>query len=155
MRYKPLILFVALLVPPMFIFSGDISRAFEMRQIKRAPTITDAIGAELVVIESKKKNREPTFLVSYKFKVDGIDYTATTTPTDRSGAMQYLSEPKVQIVYKAGDPSQNTLKRYYDLRRNDSIFQLLVVALVGSAAFALPVSLLWSWRRGWLKRSNS
>lgn len=91
----------------MLIFSSDISRAFEMRQIKLAPSFADAIGAELVVIDSKKKNREPTFLVSYKFKVNGVDYTSTTTPTDKSGALQYLSEPKTQIVYKAGDPSKN------------------------------------------------
>jgi hypothetical protein len=155
MRYKPLILFVVLLMPPIFIFSGDISRALEMCQINIAPSFVDAHSADLVVIERRKKDREPTFLVNYRFKVNGVDYTSTTTPTDRSGALRYLSEPNVQIVYMAGDPSKNTLKRYYDLRRNDSIFQLLVAVMVASLTFALPVSFLWSWRRGWLRRDST
>jgi hypothetical protein len=153
MRLKPVILFLALLVPPIVLFWSDISNAFEMQEIRRAPAYATATSAELRTYESKKKGREPSHYVYFGFSVAGANYRAVTTPTDKAGAAMYLSEPKTEIVYNANDPSKNTLKRYYDLRRNDSILRLLVIVGVASVAFALPVSLFWSWRRGWLRRA--
>lgn len=122
-----------------------------MQKIKRAPGYTSALSSEVSVVEARKKNREPTYFVRFKFLVNGTEYKAVTTPTDKAGAVKYLSAPSTQVVYYIGDPSINTLKRYFDLRRNDSLFEELVVVGVASVAFALPLSLFWSWFPGWIR----
>jgi hypothetical protein len=154
---KPFLLFLVTFSALAYFFgSEDVQRYETIQAISVSPAFASASVAEVVKVSGRKRLfRDPSesYFVRYNYVVDGVGHEIHTTHTDQGGVARYLSDPKPQVAYSTRDPKVATLKRYYDLSRKDeTLFQVLVVVGLLSFVVALPISLLLSWRFGWFKR---
>ena len=147
---KNFILFLVILLASAYIFgSEEISNNLKESAISESPAFASAKFFEAVKTGGKKLS---SYRVRYAFQVGGIQYYALTSSTDDQGALQYMAQPETLVAYDTRNPTVNTLKRYYDQRRNrGNLSQSMVVVGVLSVLIALPVWLLLSWRFGWLQ----
>jgi hypothetical protein len=151
-RFSILLVFLAL---PIGYFFGEEEyvRHSQIEAISKAPGFAGAVFQDILETASKK---HISYRVRFKFEVNGQQYSVLTTPTDRQGALAYLTEKDVQIAYSTRDPSVHMLRRYYDLRNpRDTLFKSLAVTSLLSLMLALPGALLIGWRLGWLKRRKN
>lgn len=111
------------------------------RAIAKAPAETIATRHEVIALDNKKPPQR--LYIRFYYQVDGKEYMTKTTTTNPEGIGEYLAESPVAIAYVAGKPHIATLKRYFDLNYGkESLWQLLVVGILATLMFALPISLL-------------
>lgn len=149
--------FVALL---LVVFSG-MFYLFGSEEKERVETIASVAGSPGFVratpdgITKIAGKRRDSYLVHFKYVVDGVAYRTTTTSTDEAGAHRYLAMPVVEVAYDTRKPSVATLRRYYDLRdKRESVGSALLVSGVLSLSLALPIALGVAWPLGWLRRKK-
>lgn len=156
---KPLFLFLVIFSITLYLFGYHEVRIFETNQaISASPAYSPAIVSEIVTIKRKKRlfrDAKESYYIRYNYFVNDDQYEVKTTITDQEGVDTYLSDPEPEVAYSTTNPEIATLKRYYDLRRKDqTLFQVLLVVGVLALIISLPMSLIFSWRLGWLKRKH-
>jgi hypothetical protein len=149
--------FLALL---LVIFSG-VFYLFGSEEKERVDTMTSVarspgfVRATMDGITKTAGKRRDSYRVHFKYVVDGVAYRTSTSSTDESGALQYASQPSVEVAYDTRKPSVSTLRRYYDLRdKQDSVGRALFLSAVLSLGIALPIALGFAWPLGWLRRKK-
>ena len=147
---KTLLLTLLLSLPIGYLFGEDEYARFRMmEEISKAPGFAPAAFEKIIKIESK---RNTSFLVKFRYEVEGRQYHVTTTPTDQKGALQYVTQHDMQVAYSTRNPAVGTLKRYFELRNpHDSLAKSLTATSILSIVMALPISLVLAWRLGWLR----
>ena len=118
--------------------------------------IAQAPGTTLGIYDgtTKVSNKgDGSYVVHFRYQVGDATYRVSTTRTDEKGAQEYAQQKQL-IAYDTRTPAVATLKRYVDLNSKGSptLGQVLFVVSVVSAGIALPLTLLGSWRLGWLRR---
>ncbi len=154
---KILFLFFVMFSITVYLFGNDEIRIFETNKaISESPAFAPATVYEVVTIKRKKRlsqDAKESYYIRYNYFVNDVQYEVKTTMTDQEGLKAYLSDPEPQVAYSATKPEIATLKRYYDIRRKDeTLFQVLLVVGFLALIISLPTSLIIGWRLGWLKR---
>ncbi len=158
---KPLFLFLVIFSITLYLFGYDEVRIFETNQaISASPAYSPAVVSEIVTIKGKKrlfrKAAKDKYYIRYNYFVNDDQYEVKTAITDQEGVEAYMSDPEPEVAYATTNPEIATLKRYYDLRRKDqTLFQVLLVVGVLALLISLPITLIFSWRLGWLKRKRA
>ncbi|SFU60803.1 hypothetical protein SAMN05216350_103102 [Polaromonas sp. YR568] len=149
--------FLALL---LLIFSGvfylfgseEKERIETMTSVASSPGFAPATMDGMSKISSK---RGDSYRVHFKYVVNGVTYRTSTTSTNETGALQYASQPTVEVAYDTRKPSVATLRRYYDLRdKRETVGRALFVSGILSLGIALPIAFGFAWPLGWLRRKK-
>jgi hypothetical protein len=124
------------------IFSYFGLEEFERFETNRAISASGGFAPGAADGVETVNKRFGSYKVKVKYEVGGKAYRFATTSTDEAGVRQYLAMP-LDVLYDTKNPSTATLRRYYDLRREDeTLFQVLVVPAVLAIGAALPVAAL-------------
>ncbi len=150
---KLIVLLLVVFAGIFYLFGWDEKKRVETVQaISKSPAFTPA---RLDGVTKIKGKRHDSYLVHFKYEVNGVTYRTTTTSTDEEGARRYASQPNVEVAYDLKNPSTATLKRYYDLRdKRETVGRALFVGGVLSLGMALPITFGIAWPLGWLRRKK-
>lgn len=149
---KFIALFLVIFPGVFYLFgSQEKERVENMLSIAASPGFAPATMYGMTRTLSKSSS----YRVQFKYLVDGVAYSTSTSDTDESGARRYASDPAVEVVYDTQKPSVAMLRRYYDLRdKRESVGRALFVSGVLAFAIALPIALGVAWPLGWLRRKR-
>jgi hypothetical protein len=143
-----------------FLFwNGEYDRYQSFKRIDSAPAYATArLDGVSRVEESKSRRRgflrsllrdesdQPprvSFILKYKFTVQGRDYFYTTSAQDQQDALEFMARGPLEIVYSANDPDQHTLKRHFRPGQSGKeFFQHTVIAALVAGVAGLSVGLL-------------
>jgi len=146
------VFFVLLTLLFLGVFSYFGPHEFERFETNRAISASGGFAPGAADGVETVNKRLGSYRVRVKYEVGGKAYWFTTTRTDEAGVRQYLAMP-LDVLYDTKNPSTATLRRYYDLRRKDeTLFQVLLVPAVLAIGAALPLAALVAIPIAWIRR---
>ena len=142
----------------LFFESDEYSMYTKNSKIEKAPTYIRAQISNIKEFEgysSLKGNKfDDSYQLKYKFKTTEGEFTGRTNLLTKDSVNTYLKDGYIEIVYYSISPNINTVKTYFKEGESKKIFyQYSVVIALFSLLLSLVLSLFFSWKLGWLKKS--